>query len=154
MYKDRRYWEAYAALHDKQINLPIGRQGVVKEKSATVKYDVPKEDYEHIVAVAWLKKHGILVFHPANGGFRRYEEAQKLKRMGVEPGVPDLVIPIARKGYHGLYIEVKRQRGGVLSDAQKWWGEKLTEEGYLWVVAKGAEEVKRIVRDYLEKHLL
>lgn len=42
-----------------------------------------------------------------NGGKRTRYEAGALIREGVRAGVPDLCLPIARGGYHGLYIEMK-----------------------------------------------
>ena len=46
--------------------------------------------------------------------------ASKLKAEGVLSGVPDLHIPIAKKGYNGLYIELnKNGKAGKVSDNQK-----------------------------------
>lgn len=33
--------------------------------------------------------------------------AVALKRQGVKAGVPDICLPVARNGYHGLHIELK-----------------------------------------------
>ena len=41
------------------------------------------------------------------GGKRDAKTATILKRQGVKAGVPDLHLPVARGGYHGLYIELK-----------------------------------------------
>lgn len=142
MVKKNSYLSALGALY--------GNDSVeVKEKKATVPNLTPTEEMEQILAATWLSKSGIPFFHIPNGGYRRYAEALKLKRMGVMPGVPDLCVPLARKGHHGLYIELKRVEGGRVSDAQRYWGELLTKEGYLWRVAKGAEDVKKIVGEYL-----
>ncbi len=45
--------------------------------------------------------------HVPNGGKRDKATAMALKRQGVKAGVPDIVLPAAREGYHGLYIELK-----------------------------------------------
>ncbi len=42
-----------------------------------------------------------------NGGKRDKATAAVLKRQGVKAGVPDIMLPAARAGYHGLYIELK-----------------------------------------------
>ena len=51
------------------------------------------------------------------------------KAMGVKKGVPDLCLPVARGGFHGLYIEMKTPSGRA-SEAQRWWGMALKEQGY------------------------
>lgn len=89
------------------------------------------------------------LFHIANGGSRHPAEAQKLRRMGVVPGVSDLFLPVSRKGYHGLWIEMKKQRGGRLSEYQKDWLEGMNKEGYMAVRANGADEAIKILEDYL-----
>lgn len=58
------------------------------------------------------------------------------KAMGVKKGVPDLCLPVARNGYHGLYIEMKTPSGRA-SDAQRWWMMELTKQGYRAVVCHG-----------------
>ena len=76
-------------------------------------------------------------------------EALKFKRTGVQSGVPDLCIPIPTKSYHGLYIELKRKKGGKLSDNQIYWLNLLRERCYYAEVAHGFEEAKAIVLHYL-----
>lgn len=55
-----------------------------------------------------------LLYHVPNGGKRDKATAAVLKRQGVKAGVPDLVLPVARCGYHGLYIELKAPGGSVV----------------------------------------
>ena len=69
----------------------------------------------------------------------------------MKPGVPDLCLPVARGGYHGLYIELKRAVGGILSDEQKWWIDELKSQGYAAIVCHGAEEAIRTIKEYLSK---
>ena len=45
------------------------------------------------------------MYHVPNGGKRDAATAVALKRQGVKAGVPDIMLPAARAGYHGLYIE-------------------------------------------------
>lgn len=125
-------------------------KGVSKGSSRSLRVDAPSEFEEHRVVVVWLMRNKIPFYHIPNGGYRRREEAYKLKAMGVFSGVPDLCILGGRKGYHGLYIEVKRSIGGRLSDTQEYWGRVLTDCGYLWKEGKGADECIRIVKDYFD----
>ena len=91
-----------------------------------------------------------LLFAVPNGGSRNRIEAHNLKLEGVKAGVPDICLPVPCGDYHGLYIELKRTKGGVISDAQKEWIEMLNERGYLAVVAKGANEAIKVISDYLK----
>ena len=123
-------------------------EGEGKKRSSIV--GVPSEYEEHCVVAAWLMRNNIPFYHVPNGGYRKQHEAYKLKAMGVFSGVPDLCILGARKGYHGLYVEVKRRIGGRLSDTQRYWGDLLVREGYCFAEGKGADECIRIISDYFD----
>lgn len=73
----------------------------------------------------------------------------KLKRTGRKPGVPDIVFPVARGGYHSLYIEMKRLRGSTMTDEQKVWIPALREQGHLVEVCKGWEEARDCIERYV-----
>lgn len=60
-----------------------------------------------------------LMYHIPNGGARSKATAGRLKAEGVKAGVPDICLPVSRDGYHGLYIELKRERGGKISQARQ-----------------------------------
>ena len=91
-----------------------------------------------------------LLHHIPNGGQRNKATAARLKAQGVKPGVPDIFLPVSRRGYHGLYIELKRKKGGQLSEHQKEWLDALFSEGYLAVRCDGADEAIGIIADYLK----
>jgi|SRR5579862_3876897 len=112
---------------------------------------VPKEDQEQIVVATWLSKNNIPFYHIPNGGRRNMLEAIKFKRMGVKAGIPDICVPVARKGYHGLYCELKRRSGGVISEQQAYWLEELRLQGYYVFVSNGADDAITKVKTYLEK---
>jgi hypothetical protein len=44
-------------------------------------------------------------------GTGTFTSREKLKAEGVRAGVADLCLPAARRGYHGLYIEMKSEEG-------------------------------------------
>lgn len=91
-----------------------------------------------------------LLHHIPNGGSRNKAEAERLKKSGVKSGVPDLFLPVPRRGYHGAYIEMKRPKPkGRVSDEQKWWAKRLTEQGYFWRVCYGAQEAQDTLEWYL-----
>ena len=92
-----------------------------------------------------------LLHHIPNGGSRDLREAHNLKEQGVKRGVPDMCLPVPRGGWHGLYIELKRQKGGRVSDEQRWWLAQLTKQGYLAVVCLGWEDAADTITDYLKE---
>lgn len=151
----KAYWKGYQAIYGTKIGLsePKASGSEINAPSkAPIKPKIkkcPSERYEQIVAVTWLRKHGIVVHHSPNGGRRDAREGAAFKAMGVSAGFPDLTLPYARNGYHGLYIEVKTVIGGRLQESQIEWGEFLKNQGYAWYEAKGAVEVVQIVCDYL-----
>lgn len=83
-----------------------------------------------------------------NGGSRHPAEAANLKRQGVKAGVPDLFLSVARGGYHGLYIEMKR-RGEKPRSEQVDWLTALTEQGYYTTVCYGADMAIATLTRYL-----
>lgn len=77
--------------------------------------------------------------------------AVRLKSEGVLAGMPDLVVARRRKGYGALYIEMKRQKQGSVSKAQKQIHEALTNEGYKVEVCYGADAAWQTIQDYLNQ---
>lgn len=89
------------------------------------------------------------MYHVPNGGTRNAIEAAHLQAQGVKPGVPDVVLPIARGGYFGLYIEMKKQVGGVVSEHQRDWLNGLQNLGYLAVVCTGFQAAANMIEKYM-----
>ncbi len=83
-----------------------------------------------------------------NGGHRNKVTASKLKREGVSPGYPDLIVDVPAGGFHGLRIEMKSLTG-FPSREQKQWIERLREHGYRAEVCRGADQAWRLICDYL-----
>lgn len=90
-----------------------------------------------------------LLHHIPNGGSRNAREAHNLRMQGVKAGIPDIFLPVARGGWHGLYIEMKRRKGGRLSDEQAAMLEALREQGYCAWVCKGANDAIELITEYL-----
>jgi hypothetical protein len=84
-----------------------------------------------------------------NGGFRHRAVAGKMKAQGVRAGVLDFNLDVARGGFYGLRIELKRRVGGTVSDAQKHWIAWLTSQGYLAVVCRGWQSARDTLVEYL-----
>lgn len=116
---------------------------------------IPSEHQEQasVIAEAALRARtnrawGLLLAIP-NGGLRSKAVAAKLKAEGVRPGVPDLFLPVARGREHGLWIEMKRTKGGHISPEQEAWAEALEAQGYRVRICRGADAAIREIRDYL-----
>ena len=90
-----------------------------------------------------------LLYHVPNGGKRDAKTAAILKRCGVKSGVPDLVLPVARCGYHGLYIELKVGKNRTSKNQDRWL-ENLNAQGYKAVVCYGFNETTNMILRYLE----
>ncbi len=91
-----------------------------------------------------------LLYHVPNGGSRKKAEAGRFRAEGVKAGVPDLCLPVARGGDHGLYVELKRLKGSKTSDDQKAWLSELAAQGYFTALCKGWEAAAKVITEYLE----
>lgn len=90
-----------------------------------------------------------LLYHIPNGGSRNTIEAANLKRQGVRAGVPDLSLPVAHGGYHGLYIEMKF--GDNKPTKKQWeWIEALREQGYAVSICWSYEAARDEIVKYLK----
>jgi len=92
-----------------------------------------------------------LLYHIPNGGRRGKAEAGRFKAGGVKSGVPDLCLPVARGNYHGLYIELKRIKGGRVEPSQEAWIVALKEQGYYATVCRGWVAASRVLIWYLRQ---
>ena len=101
--------------------------------------------------VAWYKiRHPELglLYAIANGGYRHKAEAANLKRQGIKAGMPDMCLPVARWGYHSMYIELKAV-GGKLSEKQRKCIGELEKEGNRVAICYGADEAIQALKNYL-----
>ena len=109
-----------------------------------------QELLEPVAELVWL--HAI-----PNGGARGDSarsnaiRGSQLRAEGVKKGVADIFLPTPRKGYCGLYIELKRADHSLSrhDEAQKAFAEHVTKNGYLYVLCYGAEMAKNAIREYL-----
>lgn len=83
-----------------------------------------------------------------NGAYKSPAARYLYKVTGLKSGVPDVFLPAARCGYHGLYIEFKSATGRV-SDQQEYFARKLGDAGYLVVICRDAETAVQLTTQYL-----
>ena len=120
-------------------------------------FGVPSEDDEQMMVIRWAA-HMMgrwpdlkWLYHIPNGGKRGKVEAARFKAMGVKAGVPDLFLPVPCGQYHGLYIEMKRQKGGKLSRDQREWIDGLRRNGYRVWRCNGAKEAIDVLEAYMRE---
>ena len=94
-----------------------------------------------------LDKH---LLHIPNGGFRNAREGAKFKRMGVKAGVSDLFLAKPSKTRHGLWVELKSERG-VLTPNQKNWLALMQANGYEAVVCRSFDEFLEVIKGYVNE---
>ena len=71
-----------------------------------------------------------------------------LKAAGLKSGVPDICLPVAMGGFHGLYIELKFGKNKTTKSQDDYIG-LLKAQGYKTAVCYGAEEAREEILDYL-----
>lgn len=118
-----------------------------------------EESVEQRALVAWAdstwipgcpgERIGSFLYAIPNGGARRPVEAAILKGEGVRAGMLDLCLAFPAFAHHGLYIEMKRRKGGVTSAKQKEWVSRLTRVGYRAEVCAGYEAARSVILNYL-----
>ena len=105
------------------------------------------EHLEQAKLVSWFRK----TYHPThrifaipNGGKRSVMAGMAAKVEGLTAGVPDLMIPSLK-----LFIELKKVKGGVLTNEQKDWMEYLNSVGYTAIRCNGFEDAKANILSFL-----
>lgn len=119
----------------------------------------PRRDKEHLEQaqfIEWCRLEVLenripdlgSIYAVPNGGLRNARTAAALKREGVKAGIPDLVLPRARGGYFGLYVEMKTD-GGTIGNEQIKVGQDLTRNGYKVIYCFTCQEAIEGVLAYL-----
>lgn len=122
--------------------------------------DCPLEDEECIVFAEWLRLNNIPHAHIANesrsSGKNAMIRGAKLKKMGQSRGVWDYEVWVPQHSlvdgeiddYQLIKIEMKRQKGGVVSPEQKEWQKIYEIAGVPCKICHGAEEAIDFVKSF------
>lgn len=119
--------------------------------------DLAKAGTEHAHQVAlfcWVSKQLLKwpelkwLYAIPNGGERNAIVAARLKAEGVKSGISDLALAVARRGYHGIYIEMKKPKGKE-SKEQKDYGAFLKEQGYYYECCTEWSLAARLIAWYM-----
>lgn len=109
---------------------------------------IPTEHEEQRELVRWFRQtyKGVRIFAIPNGGQRSMATAARLKAEGVSSGVPDLFVPA-----WGLWVEMKRSKGGSVSAEQKDWIAYLESVEFCCIVGKGADDAKEKISAFFNQ---
>tara|TARA_Y100000310_G_scaffold335396_1_gene417353 strand:+ start:541 stop:1029 length:489 start_codon:yes stop_codon:yes gene_type:complete len=103
--------------------------------------DNPLEATEQRKLANYLDRLGVLWNHCPNERKVSPIQGARLKAAGVKSGVPDVKIytPSPVNGA-GTAIELKRKKGGRVSETQRAWLDRLKSYGWNTYVARGADD--------------
>lgn len=133
------------------LYLSIGyKMNLLKNRKKTIYKSEHEEQVKVCQYLDLLKK---LYYAIPNGIFLKdktssYQIIAKMKKEGFKIGVPDICISEPSQQYHGLYIEMKKEKGGKASSEQNYWIDALLKRGYKAVVCFGFIEAKKVIDEY------
>lgn len=91
------------------------------------------------------------LFHPANEGVRTKAQTGMLIGMGLRPGVSDLILPRARRGFLGMCIEMKAPgKLAATTPEQKQFLIQQWQERWLSVVCDNAIDGWQLLHWYAQ----
>lgn len=119
---------------------------------------IPTEDQEGKALVDWWSmacgKYRACpddLAHIPNGGDRHAVVGAKMKAQGTRRGMPDYLLTISSARHPVLWIELKRRKGGRLSDHQKIQIARLRARGHAVCVCHGWESAKEAIEQHLRQ---
>jgi hypothetical protein len=104
------------------------------------------EEWVALTDIAFAVPNGASIAGDA-GQRARYMAA--LKRQGFKVGVSDIVIPYPTVAYHGLFIELKRDKNSKVSDDQLDWQKMMRRLDYKSEIVVGWDAAVAVIREYL-----
>jgi len=128
---------------------------VAKLKLTAPKPFIPKEYDEQVAIFEWAKyavkryPDLTLLYATLNGVRLPIGLAVKMSKAGLKQGPPDINLDVARGGYFGLRVELKRLKDGHVSDAQMAWLGGLEKHGYCTYIAQGARSAIGMIERYV-----
>ena len=105
------------------------------------------EHQEQCLLIEWmeLQHPSVRIFAIPNGSYKGIQARIKAKKEGLRSGVLDLMVPAWK-----LFIEMKKEKGGKLSETQKDWKQYLESVGYSVIVAHGFKDAKIQIAQFLD----
>ncbi len=119
---------------------------------------VPLEIDEQSAVVQFCRLKGLMHCAMAQATWTpSWKQINQNKKLGVTKGFPDLCVAINdqqsfNQSYFTLFIELKRVKGGVVSEEQQRWIDHLSYTGAFAKVCKGASEAIAFIDHFLKKN--
>lgn len=114
------------------------------------------EQIDHINTVNWFHyqypEFADDFHHFANERKCTVQQGRTLKRMGVKRGVLDFHLALSCGGFHGLWVELKVDKGKLLPEQIDFINRK-NARGYLAVAVWGFEAAKEVLKTYVDSGL-
>lgn len=125
------------------------KQKIVNSLKPRAKKPYSGEAGVQIAVIQYLKMSYPKALYCASAGgmFTSMKQAIKMKATGYVKGFPDLQICEPNEKYHGLFIELKTDKG-IPSKEQKEWIKQLNKRGYYASICKGFAEAQKIIDGY------
>jgi hypothetical protein len=115
----------------------------------------PTEFEEQSAVVRWARNMAVFddrlrLLHADSTGVRvPIGCAVKMKQAGAVKGWPDMFLAVNTFDFNGLFIEMKRETGGVVSKDQKYLHLLLRNQRFAVVVCRGANQAINAIKNYL-----
>ena len=136
------------------IDKALSKQPLVKP-SRTKQRNAQPEAIEQEKVIKWARDNEnnypfLWLLHSSLNGVKLSKnQAGRAKTQGMLSGVPDLFLPVPKNGFHGLYIEMKSEKGRV-SVSQNRFLSVTNELGYQSIVCYSSEDAIQKIQEYLK----
>lgn len=126
-----------------------------RPKEKTRKPRSQEESRAQRAVIVWWNNHhadfglpACLLHSVPNGGFRSVVTASIMKAEGQRRGVFDIKLNVARSRFHGLWVEMKAEKG-ILSGEQNEFMDAVEKQGYCVSVCRSATQAIEKIIHYL-----
>ncbi len=138
---------------------------LIKGSAGRIEQPIPTEYEEQCAVIRWArmmasKEPRLNLLHGDSSGVRvPIGCAVKMKKAGAIKGWPDLFLAVYKQWwnvssenyqfYHGLFIELKRRKGSIISYEQSEIHALLRKQGYCVIVCRGSDDAIKVIKHYL-----
>lgn len=113
----------------------------------------PSEKQIQQMVIDWLNLHHLTKdkFHSIpNEGKRSVKTGRVMRSMGLKKGVSDIFLMIPTSQFHGMYLEIKRDKKSKISPEQLEFKKMALNQGYYACIAIGYDQCIEEINNYLK----